>query len=240
MIEGTTDQLARMLSCDPSEIRTAIEELSVTKIADVTERNDFVTIINRRMFREERIRKQTRSRVERFRNAEVKRESNGPVTHASSSSSSSSSSCTKVHNKHIGVFALPDWVPEIEWDAYVEMRKKIKKPLSDHAKDLAVKKLHDLKEAGNNPSAVLNQSTFNDWQGLFELKENAYGKSRSNQRHDGPFSKYVRPSKRPGGNGAGVSEIPREVHGQTGGDSWLEGDRGVEEVADSGGPDRED
>lgn len=90
-IEGTQEQLARMLSCTAAEIDVAIKELSVTQVAEISECNDFVTVTNRRMFHEERVRKQTAYRVKRFRNAEVKRESNASVTHASSSSSSLSS-----------------------------------------------------------------------------------------------------------------------------------------------------
>lgn len=100
-ISGTVEQLARMLSCNASEIAHAVAELSVTKIADVTERNDFVTVTNRRMHREEKIRKQTRCRVERFRNADVKRECNGSVTAPSSSSSSSSLKKEKIQKEKI-------------------------------------------------------------------------------------------------------------------------------------------
>lgn len=96
-VEGTPEQLARMLSCKQEEIEISIKELSVTKIADVTNGNGCVTVINRRMFREEKTRTSTRCRVQKFRNAGVKRSCNESVTVPSSSSSSSS--CTKVHNK---------------------------------------------------------------------------------------------------------------------------------------------
>jgi hypothetical protein len=77
-----------MLSCRVDELILAVRELSVTKIADVTEGNDSVTVVNRRMFREERERKLTRSRVQKHRNGKVKRKSNASVTPPSSSSSS--------------------------------------------------------------------------------------------------------------------------------------------------------
>jgi len=87
-LEMTYQQYARLLSCEQVEIKSAITELSVTKIADVTVCNDLVTIINRRMYREERERKLTRSRVAKYRETAEKRKSNAPVTHPSSSSSS--------------------------------------------------------------------------------------------------------------------------------------------------------
>lgn len=59
---------------------------------------------------------------------------------------------------------------------YVEMRKKIKKPMTDRAIELAMSKLQKLAETSSgidNDLAIkiLNQSVMNSWQGLFELKE---------------------------------------------------------------------
>ncbi|KAF0218811.1 MAG: hypothetical protein FD174_2594 [Geobacteraceae bacterium] len=51
------------------------------------------------------------------------------------------------------------------------MRARIKKQLSAHAMQLAVDKLETLMAQGHDPAAVLNQSTFNNWQGLFALKD---------------------------------------------------------------------
>lgn len=61
---------------------------------------------------------------------------------------------------------------------YVEMRKKIKKPLTDHAIDLVIKKLIDLATIPFSDGVVdsdmeikiLEQSIMNSWQGLFPLK----------------------------------------------------------------------
>lgn len=68
-------------------------------------------------------------------------------------------------------FLLPSWVPGEAWDAYVEMRKKIKKPLTEYASILAVRKLGDLLRGGHQPQDVLDQSTFNCWQGLYAIRE---------------------------------------------------------------------
>ena len=55
------------------------------------------------------------------------------------------------------------------------MRKRIRKPLTDKGVDLAIAKLRGLaSESGvmDNDKAIkiLEQSTFNSWQGLFPLK----------------------------------------------------------------------
>lgn len=61
---------------------------------------------------------------------------------------------------------------------YLEMRKQIKKPMTERAVELAIKKLEELSalpfsEGMDNDLAIqiLNQSVMNSWQGLFPLKE---------------------------------------------------------------------
>lgn len=61
---------------------------------------------------------------------------------------------------------------------YLEMRKQIKKPMTERAVELAIKKLEELStlpfsDSMDNDLAIriLNQSVMNSWQGLFPLKE---------------------------------------------------------------------
>lgn len=90
VLSGTVEQFSRMLSCSKNEIEGVLEELNVTKVADVTNRNGIVTVINRRMLREEKERNSTRLRVQKYRNAQCNESSNVSVTVPSSTSSSSS------------------------------------------------------------------------------------------------------------------------------------------------------
>lgn len=54
---------------------------------------------------------------------------------------------------------------------YVNMRKQIKKPMTDKAIELAIKKINELSNGDNDKAiAILNQSIMNSWQGLFPLK----------------------------------------------------------------------
>lgn len=64
---------------------------------------------------------------------------------------------------------LPDWIPIDQWNAYVEMRKFIKAPLSGRAVTLAINELAKLREKGNDPALVLDRSVMNNWKGLFEI-----------------------------------------------------------------------
>lgn len=74
---------------------------------------------------------------------------------------------------------LPNWIPADAWAGYVEMRQKIKKPMTDRARTLAIKTLDYLRADGNDPGAVLDQSTLNSWQGLFAIRVERRGLPRN-------------------------------------------------------------
>ncbi len=89
-IEGTLENLAGLLGCPQDRLQKAIEEVNVTKTGDVTNRNGNVTIINRRMFREEKQKESIRYRVRKYREKTIVTPKYSNVTPQSSSSSSSS------------------------------------------------------------------------------------------------------------------------------------------------------
>ena len=71
---------------------------------------------------------------------------------------------------------------------FIEMRKKIKKPMTDRAIELAMKKLKNLSTPSFSDSMdndvaieILEQSIMNCWQGLFPIKEK---KQRSDAASD--------------------------------------------------------
>lgn len=72
----------------------------------------------------------------------------------------------------------PDWLPDKAWADYIAMRKSIRKPLTDRAKELAVSELEKLRNQGHSPQAVLEQSIFHSWQGLFPLRVNGAGHNK--------------------------------------------------------------
>jgi uncharacterized protein YdaU (DUF1376 family) len=79
-------------------------------------------------------------------------------------------------------FVLPVWIPAAAWSGYVEMRQRIRRPMTDKARSIAVQKLESLRHEGQSPAAVLEQSTFNSWQGLFPVRETTTSESRSRPR----------------------------------------------------------
>jgi hypothetical protein len=65
------------------------------------------------------------------------------------------------------------------WSGFLEMRASIKKPATRRAQDLLINKLRAL-SGGSSKTAieVLNQSTRNNWQDIYELRANqSFGKS---------------------------------------------------------------
>ena len=67
--------------------------------------------------------------------------------------------------------AVADLLPICKaWKAYIEMRKKIRKDASPKAMEMAASKLIAMQKMGQDPVAILNQSIFNSWQGLFPVK----------------------------------------------------------------------
>jgi hypothetical protein len=72
--------------------------------------------------------------------------------------------------------SFPDWIPIDAWNGFVEMRKRIKHPLSQRATEIAIKELTKLRDEGQDPSEVLDQSTLQDWRGLFPVRSNGNGK----------------------------------------------------------------
>jgi len=84
--------------------------------------------------------------------------------------------------------ALPDWIPLDAWNGWIEMRKQIKKPPSERAISMAIKKLETLAEQGHDPAKVLDQSTMSSWTDLYPVKKdtNLNGKRAYNaQSNDG-------------------------------------------------------
>lgn len=104
---------ARLLSGSLEQVKAAITELTDMRICDCEiESNVNVTLINRRMEREQRTRELTRYRVEKHRNAVVKRTSNDSVTVPSSKSSKDSSSKDSTPKDRARTSPRHRWPPE--------------------------------------------------------------------------------------------------------------------------------
>lgn len=64
--------------------------------------------------------------------------------------------------------------------AFVDFRKKIKKPMTEHAIKLMIDKLCKMSPNIEDQIEILNQSVLNGWQGIFPLKQETYSTRSSN------------------------------------------------------------
>ena len=65
------------------------------------------------------------------------------------------------------VFVLPDWVDSEAWEEFENMRKRIRRPLTEYAKTLIVKELAKCKAIGDDPKDCLDRSIKNDWTDVY-------------------------------------------------------------------------
>ncbi|HEX4500584.1 MAG TPA: hypothetical protein VH187_05340 [Scandinavium sp.] len=80
---------------------------------------------------------------------------------------------------------LVDWLPLITWRYYVEMRTKINRPLTPHAIDLKIRELEELKNSGEDPTEVLEQSISNSWAKLYPVKRGNVNGNRQSRKLTG-------------------------------------------------------
>ena len=86
----------------------------------------------------------------------------------------------KAKNKSPGLFVLPDWIPRELWAEFEEMRRKLRKPMTDKARDLIVRDLEKLRGEGYEVVQVIEKSIANSWQGVFPLREEKYYAASNN------------------------------------------------------------
>lgn len=70
---------------------------------------------------------------------------------------------------------IPDWVPVEPWNAFVQMRKDKRAPLTARAVKLTLRDLEKWMHTGQDPGAILDKSTQHCWTGIFELKDDRRG-----------------------------------------------------------------
>lgn len=99
--------------------------------------------------------------------------------------------------KHQGV-ELPAWLPESDWNRFCAYRLKASgKKWTLDAELLNLKKLTRLRDEGQDPVAVINESIANGWSGLFGIKQQARASppGRSPQRENFNEVDYGQPGK---------------------------------------------
>lgn len=83
-----------------------------------------------------------------------------------------SSTQSKVKYSKVDNNILPAWINKDTWNNFLEMRKKKRAIPTERAKHLLIKELEKLKNGGNDPNRVLEQSIMRNYTGVFPLKNN--------------------------------------------------------------------
>lgn len=69
------------------------------------------------------------------------------------------------------MIALPAYIDQDAWQGFCDMRKLTKKPLTIRAAKMILAKLQKLKDSGQDPNDVLDQSTNHCWADVYPVKE---------------------------------------------------------------------
>lgn len=75
---------------------------------------------------------------------------------------------------------------------FVEFRKSIKKPMSEHAVELMIKKLQKMTPDVGKQIEIINQSILNGWQGIFPLKEEPQPKQQKKSGRKEPVPDWMK------------------------------------------------
>ena len=116
---------------------------------------------------------------------------------------------------------LPPWVPTEAWDAWEDMRRRLRKPLTDYARDLAVKRLDDLRGEGWDPERIINLAIESGWLKFWPPHD-----EQPDNQDDDPLP-YQHPKRRYPVPPEELAKIPADADPAIRARviAWLEGDR---------------
>jgi uncharacterized protein YdaU (DUF1376 family) len=92
----------------------------------------------------------------------------------------------KANTSPVATLNFPSWLPEKEWGEFLRMRQRIRKPVTPYAMERIIKRLDGFRSRGQPPAEVLDQSTVNGWQNVYELKQDSrtHGQVTKAQRNE--------------------------------------------------------
>jgi hypothetical protein len=93
----------------------------------------------------------------------------------------------KKENFEISAFPIPDFVDRETWNAYVQMREKIKKPItSEFAAKRILNRLEEFKNQGNDANKVIEQSIISNWVNVYPI-QNKEGRADGQKPVEGKY-----------------------------------------------------
>jgi len=100
------------------------------------------------------------------------------------------------------------------WKDFKEMRKKIKKPMTERAEEMLLTSLNKLSDNKQDQVAILNQSIFHCWQGVFPLKERFNNKDSDDENQPKYIPKTKLTSEQIEINKAKITEALEKLKGK--------------------------
>lgn len=88
-------------------------------------------------------------------------------------------------------FVLPEWIDPADWKDFEEMRRKIKKPMTDRARRGILAKLEKMMILGHLPKTILENSITNSWQDVYEPKGKDNGKPTAKSKLAGEAAELL-------------------------------------------------
>lgn len=168
----TLEEWSRILREKKRKTQQIFDFFVEKNICDLVNQNGSIMITSRRITRDEYIRNIRKEAGSKGGNPHLKSDKNSRnlvnQNDEQNPTPSSSSSSSLKKKKTLSNFSLPNDIDPSVWDAFVEHRKNLKKPLTEYAKKLILSKLEKI---GQDKNAILNQAIVKGWQDVFPLRE---------------------------------------------------------------------
>lgn len=120
----------------------------------------------------------------------------------------------------------PAWLPVEAWEAYLEHRRKLRKPLTAYGEKLAIGRLADLREHGHDPLKVLNEAILMGWQGLWpneRTREDVKGGDTTDKSSSGMHLRRLPNTAKTVPVAAGGSHPAENTHDDMSDEMWKRG-----------------
>lgn len=66
---------------------------------------------------------------------------------------------------------IPEWLDKQLWQSWIDHRKQMRKPMTEKAVEISVKRLNEFRARGHTPKQVIELAIERGWVGLFEPSE---------------------------------------------------------------------
>ncbi len=183
-LRGSFEQIAKLAQANKEEMEQFIIDANKYKFCDISvSDNNEITLINRRMVRDQEDKENNRIRQRRFK---LSHQDNEKITEKKRKNNTVSSSSSSNNNINIIINELLEQLKiDTLWDEFKKHRNKLKHPMTKHAEELILKKLLTFKSQGYDPTDLINKTIESGWQDInLEWINNKYKTGKTEKLFD--------------------------------------------------------